>query len=759
LVRSLFGTVAATTLESSHRTESENLLLANALQLLTIMQPWGGPQSRGSRSSLVASAKYDLAGAKAAEARAQRLQQRVSGHRAVSRGYGRNATSFGLAAASEPQHAFHAGPQDQNAYRNGHTTASKVYGSRSRTPGATGRRVRASAQRVEQGPVPTNRRTAAGARYFERPSTMQSGYISNQRRTPWSLDSRRATDGSNQAESFHSDTLPRNAAFDSRRAPSVQQNQPQAAAVYIQSQYSQQRADSRTRNVANEVSRRAGSSAGHGRRHMQSSSALPHANALQGQQPNTNRTTSGLFASKSIASISSAGATQHLPPHLRPAGRAAQATATTTRSTDTAAKPLISNTRRANAGTAGSQRAGAAAARAGSGVGAAAPADRPMTSTMQFKRVLGGTAEHALHAANKSGIALTTTLTESLLPASQRPAAPGLRADGAASPTSSCLPSTAQAAAAGQLYPAGIVGGGDFTSTTCRCSNVPFVAGAAAATLKGHNPMTPKPNQDRMVLVEHPPSQTLIFAVFDGHGVNGHLVSAFMAERLPHECISDKRFSQDTVLGDVIADAILSLEMQLLQLGTVDTSLSGTTAVTGIIRNGRMYVAGVGDSRCILLNQLTPTSLPKVDAVTVDHKPDDPLEKKRILAAGGRVMATRNRLAPHIVGPARVWLKDVPAPGLAMSRSVGDMVAKAAGVVSTPDRVQRRLGGSASYAVMGSDGIWDFVSNEEVAQACKACGDPGKAAEVLIKTARGRWLERTGGSDDITIVVLQLAAA
>ncbi len=151
--------------------------------------------------------------------------------------------------------------------------------------------------------------------------------------------------------------------------------------------------------------------------------------------------------------------------------------------------------------------------------------------------------------------------------------------------------------------------------------------------------------------------------------------------------------------------------------------------------------------------------MPKADPVTVDHKPDDPLEKKRILAAGGRVMATRNRLAPHIVGPARVWLKDVPAPGLAMSRSVGDMVAKAAGVVSTPDRVQRRLGGTARYVVLGSDGIWDFVSNEEVAQACKACGDPGKAAEVLIKTARGRWLERTGGSDDITIVVLQLATA
>lgn len=37
------------------------------------------------------------------------------------------------------------------------------------------------------------------------------------------------------------------------------------------------------------------------------------------------------------------------------------------------------------------------------------------------------------------------------------------------------------------------------------------------------------------------------------------------------------------------------------------------------------------------------------------------------------------------IGPMRVWLKDEPLPGLAMSRSFGDRVATLAGVIATPE--------------------------------------------------------------------------
>lgn len=36
-------------------------------------------------------------------------------------------------------------------------------------------------------------------------------------------------------------------------------------------------------------------------------------------------------------------------------------------------------------------------------------------------------------------------------------------------------------------------------------------------------------------------------------------------------------------------------------------------------------------------------------------------------------------------GPYRVWQRDVDMPGLAMSRSIGDIMAKQLGVIAEPD--------------------------------------------------------------------------
>lgn len=66
-----------------------------------------------------------------------------------------------------------------------------------------------------------------------------------------------------------------------------------------------------------------------------------------------------------------------------------------------------------------------------------------------------------------------------------------------------------------------------------------------------------------------------------------------------------------------------------------------------------------------------------------DQKPDDPMEKKRILKMGGRVEAFTD-IDGEPIGPARVWLRDENIPGLAMSRSMGDMIAQGVGVISEP---------------------------------------------------------------------------
>jgi hypothetical protein len=50
---------------------------------------------------------------------------------------------------------------------------------------------------------------------------------------------------------------------------------------------------------------------------------------------------------------------------------------------------------------------------------------------------------------------------------------------------------------------------------------------------------------------------------------------------------------------------------------------------------------------------------------------------------GGRVEAFIDTDGEPI-GPARVWLKDENIPGLAMSRSMGDLIAHEVGVIAEP---------------------------------------------------------------------------
>ena len=53
-------------------------------------------------------------------------------------------------------------------------------------------------------------------------------------------------------------------------------------------------------------------------------------------------------------------------------------------------------------------------------------------------------------------------------------------------------------------------------------------------------------------------------------------------------------------------------------------------------------------------------------------------------------------------------------PGLAMSRSFGDDVATSVGVSSIPEIIEINRKPDDKYIILGSDGIWEFITNEEV---------------------------------------------
>ena len=108
----------------------------------------------------------------------------------------------------------------------------------------------------------------------------------------------------------------------------------------------------------------------------------------------------------------------------------------------------------------------------------------------------------------------------------------------------------------------------------------------------------------------------------------------------------------------------------------IDVTLSGATTVCCLMVGEHLYTANLGDSRAIFCRKLE--SKWEIEQLSQDHKPNLPSEKKRIVAAGGKVQKLRD---PRLgwVGPPRVWQRNGLIPGLAMSRSFGDLMAAEVG--------------------------------------------------------------------------------
>lgn len=155
---------------------------------------------------------------------------------------------------------------------------------------------------------------------------------------------------------------------------------------------------------------------------------------------------------------------------------------------------------------------------------------------------------------------------------------------------------------------------------------------------------------------------------------------------------------------------------------SIDSEFSGTTCIIGLLRGRTLTVANIGDSRVILGRKEPGSAKLKAISVSDDHKPDREDEEKRIIARGGRVFAVE--YDDGIDGPPRVWLGHMDIPGLAMSRSLGDTVAHTAGVISDPEMHVVELVESDKILIWASDGLWEFMSNQEVSRTSLQAARP-----------------------------------
>ena len=90
-------------------------------------------------------------------------------------------------------------------------------------------------------------------------------------------------------------------------------------------------------------------------------------------------------------------------------------------------------------------------------------------------------------------------------------------------------------------------------------------------------------------------------------------------------------------------------------------------------------------------------------------------------------------------------------------RSLGDTVAHTAGVTSEPEFTERELDPNTdNFIVVATDGLWEFVDNNETAEMVASSGSPTESVEVLVKEANSRWMQEEQVIDDTTIITAHL---
>ena len=210
-------------------------------------------------------------------------------------------------------------------------------------------------------------------------------------------------------------------------------------------------------------------------------------------------------------------------------------------------------------------------------------------------------------------------------------------------------------------------------------------------------------------------SNTFFFAVYDGHGGNG--CSLYLKEKLHHFI---KNFTKES-----LNEAINTVEEKFMSEEALDEKgeikdPSGSCGIMALIQKNKLIIANVGDSRLVLFKKNS------LYFSTEDHKPGSPSEKTRIEKGGGMVYQTPSLIPLHQNGkeiepPWRVL------PGrLSVSRTFGDVEAKNEKlggmknvVVALPDITEIELDEDFNFMVLGCDGIFDVLSNEEILECIK----------------------------------------
>ena len=227
-------------------------------------------------------------------------------------------------------------------------------------------------------------------------------------------------------------------------------------------------------------------------------------------------------------------------------------------------------------------------------------------------------------------------------------------------------------------------------------------------------------------------------SIFDGHG--GKYTSSFLSIHL-HKFFIDKRLKYP--LKKTQVDNIFEYTQNMLSTNYKDRCYNnGSTSLNIILfkkKNNRyINVINLGDCRAVLCRNNIAIPL------TNDHKPMKPIEKNRIEKMGGKIY----------------YDDDWRIMELSVSRAFGDLSAKPY-VSHIPDFFNYKLEKTDKFFIMGCDGVWDVMSNQEAVDfVLLHCYDKNLKTrinkKINIAKKLGKYAIKKGSGDNITIIIFFL---
>ena len=240
-----------------------------------------------------------------------------------------------------------------------------------------------------------------------------------------------------------------------------------------------------------------------------------------------------------------------------------------------------------------------------------------------------------------------------------------------------------------------------------------------------------------------------VFGVFDGHG--GKEISKFVSNHFLEELVANKNLPSDMSLAlketFIKMDEIMQTKEGIEEIKKYSMRTGCTACVMGIDEsNKKIYFANAGDSRVVLCRKGV------AEEGSHDHKPEMESEKNRIYKADG-------------------WISEGRVKGnLNLTRGFGDLEYKQNKnlkpeeqmITANPDIKIVDYNNDCDFVIIGCDGIWDCLSNQEacdfVSKRLKDTPDIkiSKIIEEMLDTivAKDLYNETGVGCDNMTCIVI-----